>query len=135
MKARLESVHRGAAWVGIGAIFVASLARAELDFSDFDDFLMQSMERTLKALEPRIRAHDIAAATDDAESLREGLQWAEQYFTRKGSADDAVTLAKQGQELAATVVRSLAAKDFDGAATAARGVAKTCRSCHDAYRP
>src|SRR5262249_6861391 len=41
-------------------------AGAALDFSDFDDILMQSMEDTVKALEPRIGAKDVAAATEDA---------------------------------------------------------------------
>jgi hypothetical protein len=109
-------------------------AGAALDFSDFDDILMQSMEDTVKALEPRIGAKDVAAATEDAEFLREGLQWAESYFVSKGVAD-AAALAKEGQEHAANVVKALAANDFDAAAAAARNVSKTCRSCHDAYRP
>jgi hypothetical protein len=113
----------------------AGAARAEIDFSDFDTFLMQTMEDTLKALEPHIGGKNVAAATEDAQVLREGLQWAESYFAAKGGADDAVALAKEGQEHAAAVATALESGDFEAAAAAARGVAKTCRACHDAYRP
>jgi hypothetical protein len=120
----------------LGALSAAGgAARAELDFSDFDTLLMQSMEDTIKALEPRIGNKDVAAATEDAEFLREGLQWAESYFAAKGGADDAVAFAKEGQQHAAKVTTSLAAGDFAAAAAAARGVAKSCRTCHDVYRP
>jgi cytochrome c556 len=36
---------------------------------------------------------------------------------------------------AQTVRTALAANDFDAAAEAARGVAESCRACHDVYRP
>jgi hypothetical protein len=134
--APLRSPARTAALVAFGALVLltAGAARAELDFSDFDDFLMQEMEDALKALEPHIGTKDVAAAAEDVEVLREGLQWAETYFSTKG-VEDAIALAKQGQEHAAAVAKSLAAGDLDAAAAAARSVAKTCRSCHDAYRP
>jgi hypothetical protein len=134
MSAHRSRLRTLAAFAGL-ALFAAGAARAELDFSDFDDLLMQTMEDTLKALEPHIGGQDVAAATEDAQVLREGLQWAETYFTTKGGADDAVALAKEGQQHAAAVVSSLAQNDFAAAAAAARSVAKTCRTCHDAYRP
>jgi hypothetical protein len=131
----LRFTIRSTAVLAALATLGAGAARAELDFSDFDTLLMQTMEDTLKALEPNIGGKDVAAATEDAEVLREGLQWAESYFAAKGGTDDAVAIAKEGQAHAATVVKSLAAGDFDAAAAAARGVAKSCRACHDAYRP
>jgi hypothetical protein len=121
--------------LGLVAGLAAGVSHAELDLTDFDDFVMQTMEDTLKALEPHIGAKDVTAATDDAEVLLEGLQWAETYFAAKSGVDDAVAIAKQGQEHAANVAKSLAARDFAAAAAAARSVAKTCRTCHDAYRP
>jgi hypothetical protein len=121
--------------IGAALAIAAALAHAELDFSDFDDVLMQDMEHAVKALEPHIGAHDAAAATHDAELIRDGLQWAERYFAGKSGTDDAVAWAKEGQAHAAEVVSSLSAHDFQTAAAAARGLAKTCRTCHDAYRP
>jgi hypothetical protein len=132
---RLRALTYGALpALALAAALGAATVRAELDLSDFDDILMQDMEDTVKALEPHIGGKDVAAATDDAAFLREGLQWAESYFAAKG-VDDAVAIAKEGQQHAANVTKALESGDFEGAAAAARAVAKTCRTCHDAYRP
>lgn len=71
----------------------------------------------------------------DAQVLRSGFRETEDYFARKGGADDAVKIARKEQDLLAQVDRFLAAADFDSAAGAARDVAHTCKNCHDVYKP
>jgi cytochrome c556 len=117
------------------AAATAFAAPAALDTSDIDTLLMQDMESSVKRLEPLIGAKDIVAATRAVGVLAEGLEYVEGYFTAKENAADAVQFARTGRQRAADVSASLDAGDFAAAAEAARGLAKACRTCHDAYRP
>ena len=107
---------------------------AEIDLKDFDTLLMQDMDETVKDLEPLIGAKNAAGATEAVVFLGQGLEWTEQYFLAKSVADGA-KLARTGKERALAVQKALAANDFAAAAAAAREVAKSCRACHDVYRP
>ena len=111
-----------------------TLLAAEIDLSGFDTLLMEDMDDTFKDLEPLIGARKIAEATEAAAFLEQGLEWTEQYFQSKGVADGA-KLALDGKQRAQAVRAALAADDFRAAAAAAREVAKSCRACHDVYRP
>ena len=121
-----------AAAVTFGA--ATALLAAEIDLSGFDTLLMQDMDATVKDLEPLIGARNAAAATEAVTFLEQGLEWTEQYFLAKGVADGA-ELARDGKERAQAARAALAANDFGAAAEAARDVAKSCRACHDVYRP
>jgi hypothetical protein len=116
-------------------ILNGGLAWADIDLSDFDDELMQNMDDAIKALDSSIATRDVPAATADAQFIVEGLKWTESYFAKKGNVADAVQLATQGHEFAATVATASAQNDFDAAFTAYRSLVKTCRSCHEAYKP
>lgn len=120
-----------------GALALAAattLLAAEIDLSGFDTLLMQDMDAAVKDLEPLIGARNAAEATETVVFLEQGLEWTEQYFLSKSVADGA-ELARDGRARAQAVRTALAAKDFDAAAEAARGVAESCRACHDVYRP
>ncbi len=112
----------------------AALLAAEVDLTDFDTLLMNDMDGTVKQLEPLIGGRNSAAATEAAVFLEEGFDWTEQYFSAKGVADGA-KLARDGKQRAQAVRTALAANDFKAAAAAARDVAKSCRACHEVYRP
>jgi len=122
-------------FLGIGAVLPIALALADIDLSDFDTVVMDIMDQTVKDLEPHIGARDLAAAKDDAQVLLEGLKETAAYFAGKANASGAEALAREGQEHAAAVLRALDAGDFDKAADAARAISRTCRKCHDRYRP
>ena len=111
-----------------------ALLAAEIDLSGFDTLLMQDMDATVKDLEPLIGARNAAEATEAVVFLEQGLEWTEQYFMAQGVANGA-ELARDGKQRAQAVRTALAANDFGKAADAARGVAKSCRACHDVYRP
>ncbi|MDB5986925.1 MAG: hypothetical protein JWR16_1978 [Nevskia sp.] len=125
-------------WVmvaGIFAVMSASPVFAGIDLSDFDDDTMRGMDDANKDLGPALGAGNAEAALADAQVMQDGLKVAEEYFVKKGGADDAVKIAQQGEEWVAAVLAALGKKDFDAATTAARETAKNCRSCHDLYKP
>ena len=132
---RKSLIARGALATALALLGTLASAAANIDLTDFNDDVMKSMDDTVKALDSDLAGHDVKSAQADAGSIRDGLHWAEEYFTRKGNVADAVQLAKQGQELAATVARSAASNDFDAALTSYESLVKTCRRCHDAYKP
>ena len=114
---------------------VAYAATVELDLHDYDDELMRTLDQTIKYFEPDISAGNVLASKEDAEILQDAYKWMENYFAKKGNAEEAVKIAQQGEEYLATASKLAAAKDFDGAADAAHSAARTCRACHDMYRP
>ncbi|HLN25474.1 MAG TPA: hypothetical protein VK558_15990 [Patescibacteria group bacterium] len=114
---------------------VAYAATVDLDLHDYDDELMRTLDQTIKYFEPDISAGNVLASKEDADILRESYKWMETYFAKKGNAEDAVKIAQQGEEYIATASKLAAAKDFDGAADAAHSAARTCRACHDIYKP
>jgi cytochrome c556 len=108
---------------------------AEIDLKDFDDDLMRDMDTAIKDLEPVVGAKNAVAATGDAELLRDGFKQTEDYFAKKGSAPDAVEFARKSEELTVAVLKDITANDFDAAANSARALSKSCRACHDVYKP
>jgi hypothetical protein len=122
----------------IGAAILATSANAErrtIDLHDYDDDLMRDLDKTIKYFEPDITAKNVQGALDDAAVLQDGFKYTEDYFTKKGGADDAVVISKEGLNYIAAAIKSVSANDFESAAEAARGAAKTCRACHDIYKP
>jgi hypothetical protein len=110
-------------------------AAANIDLTDFDDDVMKNMDDSVKSLDTDLATHDVRSAQIDAGTIRDGLHYAEEYFTRKGNVADAVQWAKQGGELASNVAKSAASNDFEAASASYDSLIKTCRRCHDAYKP
>lgn len=106
-----------------------------LDLSDFNDDVMRDMDDTMKSLDSNIATRNPAAAAKDAQSIQAGLRWAQEYFAKKGSLEDALRWAKQGQELAQGIAKSTQAGDFDTSLTQYDALVKNCRACHDVYKP
>ena len=112
----------------------AALA-ADIDYSDFDDALMRDMDDAIKDLDSNVGGQDAEASLATVKVLREGLSWAEKYFAAKQETPKGAGMAREGQEHLALVARSLEARDFDAASSAVRGVVRSCKSCHEAYKP
>jgi cytochrome c556 len=110
-------------------------AAEEIDLSDFNEDVMRDMDDTVKSLDSDIATHESAAAVSDARLVGQGLKQAEDYFTRKGHLERAVKLAQQGEDQVAGVEKSATAGDFESALSGYEALVKTCRACHDAYRP
>jgi hypothetical protein len=120
---------------GVAFTLAVSLYAAELDFSDFDDTTMRSMDDAVKDLDSNVGGQDADAALANAAVLRDGLAWAEQYFAKRTDTPLAPGFAREGQEHLAALTKALEAKDFDAAHGNVRAVVKTCKSCHEAYKP
>jgi hypothetical protein len=123
--------------LGIAVGLTGPLVRAtvSLDLTDFNDDVMREMDDTMKRLDSNIATRDATSVATDAQSIRDGLKWAQDYFAKKGNVEDAVKWAKQGQDLADAVARSAQSSDFDTSLGAYDSLVKTCRACHDAYKP
>ena len=101
---------------------------------DFDEW-MQKIDRRSQSVQRNLNRRDVNAATADAREIGELYGSMETYFIRRGDAANAVKLSKEGRDLAATVVKSVAANDFAGASQAAVSIAHACRTCHLEYKP
>ncbi len=113
----------------------ATVMAAEIDFSDFDDALMRSMDDAIKDLDSSVGGQDAKASLANVEVLRDGLAWAEKYFSAKPEAPRGAGLAREGQEHLEIVAKSIEAGDFDAASNGVRAVVRTCKACHEAYKP
>lgn len=121
--------------VALGMFATFASATADIDLTDFDDDVMRNMDDTVKSLDSHLAMHDAKSAQTDAQAIRDGLHWAEEYFTRKGNVERAVQFAKQAEQLAGEVGKSAASSDFDAALTSYDSLVKACRACHDEYKP
>src|ERR1700726_1405319 len=84
--------------VGLTGRLVAA-GTVSLDLSDFNDDVMRDMDDTMKTLDSDIATRDAKSVARDSALIREGLGYAQQYFTKKGNVEDAVRWARQGQDL------------------------------------
>jgi len=107
---------------------------AELDFKDYDDDLMRTLDRTIKYFEPDITAKNAEGATEDGEILLDGFKYTEDYFSKVNKAD-AVRISQEGSALVSLALKLVATDDFEGAAANAREAITKCKACHDIYRP
>ena len=112
-----------------GAVF------ASIDLSDFDKNTMQDVDDASKELESAIASKEAQATVANAEFIRDSLHWAEGYFEKKGGVPDAVKLAREGREFAALIAKSAGEGNFDAASDSYTSLRKTCKSCHDVYKP
>ena len=129
MRARARSFWLAA----VAGMATASLASAAT-ILELDKW-MQQIDRRSQEVQRSISRRDADTATADARELERLYQWVEEYFARPGNAADAVQVSKEGRELAATIVRSVAKNDYAAAQTAALRIAHSCSACHDVYKP
>ena len=108
---------------------VVRAADGELDMD-----LMQTIEDTNKSLSSNIATQNAPGSTADAKELQTLFAQVENHFVAKGGADDAVDLSRKSKELAESIVKSVAAKDFDAASESATTLSRTCRTCHTFYK-
>jgi hypothetical protein len=120
---------------GVAMTLAAAVMAAEIDFSDFDDALMRDMDDAVKELDSNVGGQDAAASLANVAVLRDGLVWAEKYFVAKPEAPLGAGLAREGLEHLTAIEKSVGAGDFDGAFAGVRGVVKSCKACHEAYKP
>src|SRR6187402_3053353 len=116
-------------WFAAGVLMTlaASVIAAEIDFSDFDDDLMRSMDDAVKELDSNVGGQDAKASLANAAVLQDGFAWAEKYFAAKPEAPLGAGYAKDGAEHLAELVKALEAGNFDAATGNVRAVVRTCK--------
>jgi hypothetical protein len=119
----------------VAMTLAAAVWAADIDYSDFDDALMRDMDDAIKELDSNVGGQQAQSALANAALLRDGLAWAEKYFAAKPEAPLGAGMAREGQEHLARVVQAIEARDFDAASNSVRGVVRSCKACHEAYKP
>ena len=117
------------------AATAALAAAADIDYSDFDDTLMRSMDDAIKDLDSNLGGQDAQASLANTQVLTEGLAWAEKYFANKPETPLGAGFAREGRQHIDSIVKSIEARNFDAASNNVRDVVRTCKACHEAYKP
>lgn len=126
----------GAATVGIGLDLCVAMAEPQKsEYADYDDDLMKDLDRTIKYFEPDVTGGNDAGVVDDIAVLKQGFEYTEKYFAKRGNAPDAVKISQDGLKALNEVQHLFTEKNVDGAAEKARDVTDACKACHDVYKP
>jgi hypothetical protein len=96
---------------------------------------MRDMDDAIKDLDSNLGGQDSDASLANVAVLREGLTWAEQYFVKKPDAPLGVGYVRDGQQHLAATLQAIQTRDFDAANGHLRGVVRSCKACHEAYKP
>jgi hypothetical protein len=120
---------------GVLATLAAAVMAGDIDFSDLDDTRMRDMDDAVKELDATLGADSGAATLATASALEEGLAWVEKYFANKPEAPLGAGFAHEGREHVTALIKAVEAQDFDAAPTHLRAVVRSCKACHEAYKP
>ena len=113
---------------------VMSLGVAAQSIFDFDDW-MQRIEDGSLDLQRHIVARDPQSASGAARQIEELYGLMEEFFEKRGNAEDAVRWSREGREFAVKAQADLAARRFVSAKRNALAIAHGCRDCHFNYKP
>jgi hypothetical protein len=105
------------------------LAQSDADYQGW----MKTVAATNGSLQKNLAAKDAAAVSADATKLQDTFKQVGAFWQQRGAAD-AVNLAKQAQDAAASVSKAAASGNLDQAAADAKNIAATCGQCHMAHR-
>jgi hypothetical protein len=115
----------------VTALLVAgALAQSESDYQAW----MKSNPVNMGSLNKNIMAKDGAAAAADAQKLEATFKQVEDFWKKRGGADDAVNFAMKAQMAAATIAKDAAAGNFDQATADVKSLQANCGGCHMAHR-
>jgi len=116
-------------------VVTAVLAIGALAQSDSDyQVLMKSNPANLGSLNRNILGKDYFGAAADAQKLEATFKQVEEFWKKRGGADDAVNFAIRAQTAAAAAAKAATAGNLDEAAAQAKILQSTCGGCHMAYR-
>jgi len=118
--------------VSIIALLVAGIGLAQSE-SDYQNW-MKSNPVNVGSLNKNITAKDGAAAAADAQKLEATFKQVEEFWKKRGGADDAVNFAMKAQTAAAAIAKDAAAGNFDQASADVKSLQANCGGCHMAHR-
>jgi len=102
-----------------------------LDF----DIWMRKIDTRIVEVQRKLDSRDDAEALAQAREIEDLYAKMEAYFVAKGESADAIKLSRESKDLAAVIVNSVAAKNYQAGGNAAVTIARACTDCHDLYRP
>jgi len=109
---------------------VGAMAQSDSDYQSW----MKMMGPSMQGMNKDIAAKDGAAVAADAQKLQGIFKQVEDFWQKRGGADDAVTFAKKAQTSAGAVAAAATAGNFDMAAAEVKNVQANCGGCHMAHR-
>jgi cytochrome c556 len=111
-------------------LVVGALAQSDSDYQGW----MRSTAANMGSLNKNIAAKTGAGAAADAEKLEATFKQVEDFWKKRGSADDAVNFAVKAQTAAAAIAKAATAGNLDEAATQVKSLQANCGGCHMAHR-
>jgi cytochrome c556 len=111
-------------------VMVGALAQSNSDYQDW----MKSNAANMGSLNKNIAAKNAAGAAVDAEKLEATFKQVEEFWKKRGGADDAVNFAMNAQMAAASVAKDASASNFDQAAADVKSLQANCGGCHKVHR-
>ena len=102
-----------------------------LDF----DIWMRKIDTRIVDVQRKLDARDDPDAIAQAREIEDLYAKMEAYFVAKGESADDIKLSRESKDLAAVIVNSVAAKNYQAGGNAAVTIARACTDCHDLYRP
>lgn len=127
-------MHKMSIATGLAVMLAVGVVFAQAIHIDMDQDLMQVIDDTTKDVNSNLALKDAKAAAADAQQLESYFKEVESIFVQHGQVEDGVDLAKQAQQAAIDLEKSVATDDFDAAQTHVRALTRTCKSCHDVYK-
>jgi hypothetical protein len=116
---------------GVATLLAAgAMAQSESDFQSW----MKMMGPSVQGLNKDIAAKDGGAVAADTQKLQGMFKQVEDFWQKRGGADDAVGFAKKAQAATGAVAAAAAAGNFDMAAAEVKNVQANCGGCHMAHR-
>src|SRR3984893_15384219 len=112
----------------VAALFiVGALAQSESDYQTW----MKSNPVNMGSLNKNIAAKDGAAAAADAQKLEATFKQVEDFWKKRGGADDAVNFAMKAQMAAADIAKDATAGNFDQASADVKSLQANCGVGHN----
>jgi hypothetical protein len=101
--------------------------------SDYPD-LMKKAVASNRALQMSVMMADWTAAATNAQAVQDNFKAIEDFWTKRGNAQDAITFAANIETAAKSTHDAAAAGNADAATAAAKTIAPNCGGCHMAHR-
>jgi len=111
-------------------IVVGTLAQSDSDYQGW----MKNNAANMGSLNKNIAAKNAAGAAADAEKLEATFKQVEDFWKKRGGADDAVNFAMNAQMAAASAAKNASASNFDQAAVDVKTLQSNCGGCHKTHR-
>lgn len=119
---------------GIIFVLASGMVYAEAAF-DFET-LMEEIDTNSHNLQGNIATKDLPATVELAKKMQSDFKLVEDFFAKRGNANDAVEDAKKYENLAADIIKFAEANDFETASNKAIEISNACdQACHDTYKP